>query len=261
MVEYSLIVAVIALMALSTLTLLGDRTETTFTTASEAMDLGTSAAGGPVSVGSDETSDTGTDESGTNGSGNNTDGADDQTGSNGADEGSGNGSAPDEDHSQDSKPTEQLDAKEDGNGGNDDAGAGTPEEIAPSATPYPALTASGAEFFWWNSTANGGYGAWKASTTFKNDTNRHQYLDLLVTRIDDKGVASTITVKSFYVPANGSTSYTLWDNQYDLTKGVATGTVSVTVQVVSVTTSDKNWQPYSYQADANLATVAAPTPK
>lgn len=264
MVEYSLIVAVIALMALSTLTLLGDRTETTFTTASEAMDLGTSAAGGPVSVGSDETSDTGTDESGTNGSGNNTGGADDQTGSNGADEGSGNGSAPDEDHSQDSKPTEQLDAKEDGNGGNggnDDAGAGTPEETAPSATPYPALTASGAEFFWWNSTANGGYGAWKASTTFKNDTNRHQYLDLLVTRIDDKGVASTITVKSFYVPANGSTSYTLWDNQYDLTKGVATGTVSVTVQVVSVTTSDKNWQPYSYQADANLATVAAPTPK
>ncbi len=258
MVEYSLIVAVIALMALSTLTLLGDRTETTFTTAADAMDLGTTADGGPVASGSNGAADTGTDESGANGPGNNTGGADDQNGSNAPDENPNNGSASDDD-SQGSAPVE-LDAKEE-ESGNDEAGASTPEETAPEASPYSGLAASGAEFFWWNSTANGGYGAWKASTTFKNDTNRHQYLDLLVTRVDEKGVATTITVKSFYVPANGSTTYTLWDNQYDLTKGVATGVVTVKVEVISITTSDKNWQPYSYEADPNLATVTAPTPK
>ena len=114
-------------------------------------------------------------------------------------------------------------------------------------------------FYWWNTTKNGGNGAWKSSVTYENDWFRHQYLTLEVTRVDEKGKRTTSTVKDFYVPAGGSTTFEAWDNELSVNKGKFDGVVSVEVRVVSIRTSDEAWKTVSYPTDGPTATVQAPT--
>jgi hypothetical protein len=122
-----------------------------------------------------------------------------------------------------------------------------------------ANTSAESDFYWWNSTKHGGEGAWKASTSYQNDWIRHQYLTLEVTRVDHNGKETTSTVNSFYVPAGGSATYELWDNSLKVHKGNATGTVSVSVKVVAIQTSDESWSSVSYTTDGPSNEVIAPT--
>jgi Flp pilus assembly pilin Flp len=131
------------------------------------------------------------------------------------------------------------------------------EPVVPGST--VANTSTDSDFYWWNSTKHGGEGAWKASASYQNDWIRHQYLTLEVTRVDDKGGETTTTVNSFYVPAGGSATYELWDNALKVHKGKATGTVSVSVKVVAIQTSDEDWNTVSYTTEGPSTVVAAPT--
>lgn len=93
---------------------------------------------------------------------------------------------------------------------------------------------------WWNGSANNGYGAWVANATFTNAYNRGQTLDLLVTRTMSDGSTTTSTT-TLYVGANGSATFSLYDNTLSKSSGVRTGVVSVTIAVTKVTTADVNW--------------------
>lgn len=117
---------------------------------------------------------------------------------------------------------------------------------------------SGSEYYWFNKSKTGGEGAWKAAVTFENSWIRHQYLTLEVTRVDEKGNRSTSTVKDFYVPAGGNAEFAYWDNALKVDGSKLTGTVSVEVRVISVRTSDVNWQTVSYQVDGAPIGVKAP---
>ena len=93
---------------------------------------------------------------------------------------------------------------------------------------------------WWNGSANNGNGAWVANATFTNAYNRGQTLDLLVTRTMSDGSTTTST-STLYVGANGSATFSLYDNTLSKNSGVRTGVVSVTIAVTKVTTADVNW--------------------
>lgn len=93
---------------------------------------------------------------------------------------------------------------------------------------------------WWNGSANNGNGAWVANATFTNAYNRGQTLDLLVTRTMSDGSTTTST-STLYVGANGSATFSLYDNTLSKSSGVRTGVVSVTIAVTKVTTADVNW--------------------
>lgn len=281
MVEYGLIVAVIALLAFAAVSMVGHRTEETFEVAAVALDTGAveypGNDGDSVAPAPADTDESGSPAGGNDSTGNGGSGeteqldadTDDETGDPVAEDQTDDNDLDDldqledgDDHSAGSGGTEGENDEDASNPGVGEGGDGSditedPAQETPAA--YRDLTGTSSEFFWWNKTNDGGYGAWKASTTFRNTTNRHQYLKMVVTRIDDKGVETTVNVDGFYVPANGSSQYTLWDNQYRIQNGTATGTVAVKVQVLKVTTSDQNWQPFSFDAEPNESSVAAPS--
>ena len=74
---------------------------------------------------------------------------------------------------------------------------------------------------WWNGSANNGNGAWVANATFTNAYNRGQTLDLLVTRTMSDGSTTTST-STLYVGANGSATFSLYDNTLSKNSGVRT---------------------------------------
>lgn len=250
MVEYALITALIALMSFSAVTLLGEETSGTFDEVSTALENagGPGGSSGSVAVGSE-----GSDGSGGSGATTSTTTPAATTTSAPATttttlpatttttaQATTTTTAP--------ATTTTTAAPTGGSGG------GTPGGSRPTAQ----STGTKSAFYWWNADKHGGEGAWTASTTYQNSTDRHQYLDLLVTRVDDKGKTTTLEVKGFYVPANGSTTYTLWDNSLDVHKDNVKGTVEVRIDVTSVTTSDENWKSFSYQVDPNPVSVLAP---
>jgi Flp pilus assembly pilin Flp len=306
MVEYGLIVAVIALMSISAVTLLGHKTESTFTTAATALASGQGSEGnGSVASSSGAASDA----DGTGNTNGADTGGDTSADDNSADDNSGNGASSDEqqqgyeqqaddsqygqesgdDSSQGSDTGEGVDHNEsgadgnngsngsNGNNGNTDGnngnaygnsgngngngnnGNGNGNGGSNNVTAgHPVVAATSSDFFWWNDTKHGGSGAWQASTTFENDTNRHQYLTLKVTRVDAAGVETSNIVEGFYVPANGTATYTLWDNPYTIDKKDVSGVVEVKVEVLSVKTSDQSWKSYSYDLDHNETVVLPP---
>jgi Flp pilus assembly pilin Flp len=239
MVEYGLMVALVALMAFSAVQMLGHRTEDSFTTAAEALDEGTTA-GGDGSVAAAPSSNDDTSSGG---------GSEDTQGS----------------------PTTTTPTTAPSDTFGEQGGGGTTTTTLPPTTtttapaptttttqPTPttaAVTGTASSFTWWNPDKHGGEGAWKASVSFNNDTNRHQYLTLQVVQVNDKGTTTTITVNDFYVPANGKSTFDQWDNAYSLTNGKEKGIVSVSVKVVSVRTSDANWQTLTYQTPNSTPTV------
>jgi len=120
-------------------------------------------------------------------------------------------------------------------------------------------TRTSSDFYWFNKSKNGGEGAWKATVGFKNDWIRHQYLTLEVTRIDATGKRTTTTVTDFYVPAGGSASYDAYDNALKIDGANKTGVVNVEVKVVSIKTADEKWQTMTYTVNGPATAVTAPT--
>jgi Flp pilus assembly pilin Flp len=228
MVEYGLMVALIAVIAIPAIAMVGHRTEDTFNVVGESLAAGDGGNGGnetPAPGGNDDDSPA--------------PGDDDDSPAPGDDDDS---PAPGDDD--DSPAPGDID---------DDPSVAEPGSEA-------VVTSTDSSLFWWNNTKQGGNGAWKAAVHYQNDHNRHQYLTLEVTRTDNKGKTTTSSVNGFYVPANGNATYEVWDNNLKLHKGKTTGVLSVDVKVVSVTTADENWQPVTYPQYNKSTTVDAPTP-
>lgn len=270
MVEYGLIVAVIAVMAVSVLTLLGRRTEGTFTTVAVAMESGSTpngsdqgSAGPDVDSGSGGNPNSGSDEEGDpNDQGQ---GGQDDQGQGGQDD-QGQGGQQDEELDQTGGEDDPASGGDQNGGADDDQNGGgdngqqdeeQEEEEKEEEVELPSLaTGSSSEMFWWDSWNK--QGQWKASVSYRNETNRHQYLKLEVTKIEDDGRKTTSIVNDFYVGAGSSATYTLWNNDIRNNKGAADGVVEVQVKVLSVKTSDQNWQTYNYDVTDRPASVAAP---
>lgn len=277
MVEYGLIVALVAVMALTALTLLGRRTESTFTTVAVAMDSSTTPGGSSQGPGGSDV-DSGSGGNTNSGSDDEEAGQDDQSQGGSQDDQSQGGSQEDQsqggdqgedlDQSGDSNDPASGDDQSDGSDQNDQSGGSGPgaggdtsqpeepkEEEMPEET--PSLGSGGSsELYWWDTQST--KGQWKASVSYQNTTNRHQYLTLEVTQIDDKGKKTTTTVKNFYVGAGSSSTYTHWSNDINQHQKKVSGVLEVQVEVVSITTSDQNWKSYSYDVSDKAASVAAP---
>ena len=228
MVEYGLMVALIAVIAVPGIAMVGHETGDTFNVVAESLAAGDGGNGG------NETPAPGGD--------------------------SDDSPAPGDD---DDSPAPGDDDDSPAPGDDDDSPApGGDEDDAPPVDPgsEAVVASSDSSFFWWNDSKQGGEGAWKATVQYGNDHNRHQYLTLEITRTDDKGNTTTSRVNEFYVPANGNATYELWDNDLKLHNGRTTGVLTVEVQVISVTTADENWQPVTYPQYNKSTTVDAPTP-
>jgi Flp pilus assembly pilin Flp len=234
MVEYGLLVSVLAVMALSAVTLVGDNTEDKFTTVAEAL-------ADDDSSDPDQNDESAGESDDSNGPG----GADDSAGPGGDDDDDSAGPGGDDD--------DELDQQ--GPGDDDDVEEEEEEATGPPSNPL----GTSSDFTWWNNTKHGGNGAWKASVTYGNETDRHQYLTLEVTSIDEKGRKTTTTVNGFYVAANGSADFSQWDNALKDHKGRVTGVVEVEVKVTKIATSDQDWQPFSYDVDDDPVSVLPPS--
>jgi len=256
MVEYGLIVAVISLMALSAVTLVGDSTADTFTTVAAELDGQSSNPGSSGnesdSDGSEQDSDAGDSDSSSDSNQDDEQSSDDEQGSD--DEQSSDDESLDQQSEDDAESVDDEQNVENDEGSDDTGDDSQDEEDESPSNPV----GSDSEFYWWNSTKHGGNGAWTASVTYTNDTDRHQYLDLEITRVDEKGKETVSQYPDFYVPANGSETYTHWSNSLSKHKGKLKGTVEVMVEVKSIKTSDENWQPYTYEVDEQPVNVEAP---
>jgi hypothetical protein len=219
-------------MALSAVTLVGDNTEDKFTTVAEAL-------ADDDSSDPDQNDESAGESDDSNGPG----GADDSAGPGGDDDSAGPGGDDDD----------ELDQQ--GPGDDDDVEEEEEEATGPPSNPL----GTSSDFTWWNNTKHGGNGAWKASVTYGNETDRHQYLTLEVTSIDEKGRKTTTTVNGFYVAANGSADFSQWDNALKDHKGRVTGVVEVEVKVTKIATSDQDWQPFSYDVDDDPVSVLPPS--
>jgi pilus assembly protein Flp/PilA len=257
MVEYGLLVALIAIVALSAVSLTGNKTKDQFTVIAAGLD----GQGGSPTVTPPAGDDIDGSSGGTVADDEVTPAPDDETGGPGA---------VDEDTSGD--PAGSGEIVEAGDPAGDDSGdpvvdetttTTKPEEVVP--TPPGSVTqvsATGSEFYWYNGNKNNGNGAWKAALTFSNGWIRHQYLTLEVTRVDQNGKTTTMTVNDFYVPAGGSATYENYDNALQFSKGDPNGVVSVSVKVVAIRTSDIDWKTVSYPVtDGTPTTVNAPKVK
>jgi len=274
MVEYGLMVAVVALVSLAAVTLLGEKTDETFTTIAASLEEDSSiGAPGGSNGGSDESEETG----GPGGGGNTTPGEEtggnDDTGENpgGNDEGQNPGGNDegqpldgDDDQGDENEPGPADDESGDDEGQNPGGDDGAEDEGDEGNTqPGPSSNPSGtsANLTWWNGNKDTGNGAWQASVSYENATDRHQYMKLEVTRVDDKGKVTTTIIDSFYVPANGSSTFSHWDNQFRAQQGKFSGVIEVQVKVLTITTSDKDWQPFSYPVEDRPVKVLPPSPK
>ena len=259
MVEYGLMVALVAVIAVPAVSMVGHQTEGTFNGIGESL-----AAGGGEGAGDESPALEDDDDSPAPGGKD-----DDSTAPGGKDDDS---PAPgDKDDDSPAPGDKDDDTPAPGDKDDDTPAPGDKDDDTPapggSDDPSPAdpgseavVASTDSSFFWWNSSKHGGKGAWKASVDYQNDHNRHQYLTLEITRTDHKGKTTTTRVNGFYVPANGKATYELWDNNLKVHKEKTTGVVSVDVKVVSVTTSDQNWNSVTYPQYNKSTTVDAPKP-
>ena len=231
MVEYGLMVALVAIVAVPAASMAGHKTEASFNTIAESL-AGEEVPGEEESTPGDHDTPA--------------PGDDDDT------------PAPGDD---DDTPAPGDDDDTPAPGDDDDDTPAPGDDDTPAPGSEAVVSSTDASFTWWNDNKHGGEGAWRADVEFENDWTRHQYLTLEITRTDERGRTTTSTVNSFYVPANGKATYQLWDNGYEVKNGNSKGVVSVEVKVVSVTTADEDWQPITYpQGYGNSTVVNAPRP-
>lgn len=226
MVEYGLMVALVAVLAVPAISMVGHETEDTFNTVAESLAAGDGGGSG------DEASAPGDD---------------------------GDSPAPGGD---DDAPAPGDDDDSPAPGDDDDSPAPGDDDDSPAADPgsEAVVSSTNSSFDKWTKTKHGGEGAWRSVVEYQNDHKRHQYLTLEITRTDHKGKTTTSRVNGFEVPADGKATYELGDNNLKLHKGKTTGVVSVEVKVVSVTTADETGQSVTYPQDNNSTTVEAPKP-
>ncbi len=282
MVEYGLLIALIVIVGMAAMGSVGSSTEENFEVIAAGFGedgavVGDTGEHGSTSTGedeeepaggTDEESDTG-DGGSINQAGDDSDdqgvpsGADDSGDSNGPGGSNGTGGSNDSGDNGTGGSNDSGDNGSDGSGGtggDNDGSNGTggdsgDEDPEPEAPTEPGSTvtlgSSNGTFYWWN----GKDGGWKAVVTYENTWIRHQYLMLEVTRVDDKGKVTTSTIKDFYVPANGKSNLEVYDN---LLSKSGVGTVSVTVKVTGIKTSDEAWKTVSYPGDGTTSTVKVP---
>ncbi|HEX7098994.1 MAG TPA: hypothetical protein VF377_07110, partial [Acidimicrobiia bacterium] len=149
----------------------------------------------------------------------------------------------------DDDSTDPTDGSKSGQGsaaGSGGSGDGT--DVDDESAGFPGLSSSGTDgnFYWWD--RHGSRGQWTAHFTYTNSTDRHQYLDIQVTRTYADGSTENHVVYSHFVPAKGSSKMTVWSNDYEVggaNQPRKQSVVKVETTVLKVTTSDKNWQPFS----------------
>lgn len=234
MVEYGLIVGVVALMSLSAVTLVGERTEQTFDEVSGALDGdGTTVA--PV----DDDQDGDADDDGSDGEQN---------------------EDPTPPPSDDPNPPEEEDENPSAPGENEDPEDEVQPEDTEQITP-PEVSGSAASTDGWTWHRGRHRTDWDANVSYANSTGQAQNLTLLVTMVDENG-NTTEKVEAFEVPANGSATFTQEGNPYDVNNGGnnESGTVRVDVQVVSMTTTGSDGQSQTVEVDQDPVSVEAPTP-
>ncbi|MGA7228316.1 MAG: Flp family type IVb pilin [Acidimicrobiia bacterium] len=226
MVEYGLLVALIAIVGLASISMVGDKTDDQFTTIAQGL---SSLDGG----GSSELSGQSGEDLGGGGSG-----------------GSGGGATT----TTTTPPTTTTTVP-----------PTTTSTIAPTTTTTvvvqptsPTTTGTSSELYEWNSTKHGGEGFWKASVTYQNDWSQPQYLTLEVTRTDEKGKTETITVEDFPVDATSSATYDLEDNEITVKNKKTSGVMTVDVKVTSIRTRDQNGATVTYPAEGPIGTISAP---
>jgi pilus assembly protein Flp/PilA len=248
MVEYGLLVALIAVISVPAMMMVGHRTERTFNRVGES--LVTAEAESEGGANASDTSSPGSDES------ESSDSADDSTASSDT-------NSDDDTSNQNQEESTQDDLGDNlGDTGDDfaDSGDSDSEGDASAAAATTIILSETSDLDWWNDTKHGGEGAWVASFEFQNDWIRHQYLTLEVSSTDHNGKKSTFTVSNFYVPAGGTATYQAWDNDLELKNKKTMGVMSVEVKVVSITTSDENWEQVSYQVESpTSASVSHPS--
>ena len=240
MVEYGLLVALIAVVSLVAAGGVGQATENQFDVIA-------------ASLGSDGDKDEAVEEQ-PEGEEDGTPTADPDAGPDDEDEeGPADPTGGDEDEAD---PTGGDEDEDDPASGDDDESEPAEEPVVPGST--VADTGFSGSYYWWNDTKHGGEGAWIASVSYHNEWIRHQYLTLEVTRVDERGNRATTTVNGFYVPAGGSSTYESWDNSLKLHKGDLTGVLSIEVKVVAIQTSDENWSTVSHTTEGPSTIIGAP---
>lgn len=240
-------------------------------------------AGGNGGPGSGDGQDTGSggpassddDSSGTVGDGSTDGGNSPADGSSGdadlADNGdpvTGPADSEDEQESDGSAAGEGQEDEADGSGpGGDDASAGGSGGTANGTEDddeekgFPGLNPSktAGDFYWWDQ--HNDRGQWTADFTYSNATDRHQYLEILVTRTFADGSTQSQVVHSHYVPAKGSSTMTIWSNDFQESKPgqfPASNVVKVEATVFKVSTSDQKWNPYSTPTNGPTMVVDVP---
>ncbi len=233
-VEYALIVGVISLMSLSAVTLLGERTETAFTDTATALD----APGGGVKVPGGSGGSGGSGDAGSGGSGSTTTTMPATTTT----------TLPPTTTTTTLPPTTTTTM---------------PPTTTTTAAPKPAsdsITAGSSQssLTSWKETGNGGHGDWTASVSYTNKWGADQYLTLQITRIDESGNATTVTVPSVKVPAGSSATYNDTGNALSQNKKGTSGVLEVRVEVVSITTGTGSQQ-VTYPGSGEIVKVSAPS--
>lgn len=224
LVEYSLLLVLVALVAWAAVASLGTETSQEFEAVAESFQDFSPGSG--VQTGHDENDeDTGQDAE---------DDQDEAT-----DQGQDTGNGP-------------------GNGNNN----GTDQGTDPAEDEFPGLSAGAesAEFYWWDD--HNDEGQWVAGFQFSNTTDRHQYLTLEVTRTLADGTTTTEIVRDHYVGAKSSSTFRAWHNDYGTDRSGkqvdGDSVVSIQVTVTSVKTSDENWKEYTVSVTGPTLTVDAP---
>ncbi|MFZ0626570.1 MAG: Flp family type IVb pilin [Acidimicrobiia bacterium] len=226
MVEYGLLVALIAIVGLASISMVGDKTDDQFTTIAQGLS-------NPDGGGSSELSGQSGEDLGGGGSG-----------------GSGGGATT----TTTTPPTTTTTVP-----------PTTTSTIAPTTTTTvvvqpssPTTTGTSSELYEWNSTKQGGNGKWTASVTYQNDWSQPQHLTLEVTKTDEKGKTETITVEDFLVPARANATLDLDDNEITVKNKKTSGVMTVDVKVTSIRTTDQNGTTVTYPAEGLTGTMSAP---
>ncbi len=228
MVEYGLLVALIAIVGLASISMVGDKTDDQFTTIAQGLSS-------PDGGGSSELSGQSGEDQGGGGSG-----------------GSGGGATT----TTTTPPTTTSTVPATTTTTTTVPETTTTTSAVPPSSPTTAGTSS--ELYEWNSTKHGGNGEWKASVTYQNDWSQPQYLTLEVTKTDETGKTETLVVKDFLVPATANATLALDGNEITVNNKKTSGVVTVDVRVTSIRTTDQNGTTVTYPAEGLTGTVSAP---
>ncbi len=213
MVEYALLVSIVAVLSIPALAMAGRETEKTMTTVAEAFEQ---PGGGPVSGGPGHDDgggyDTGNPGSDTGNPGSDTGNPGGDTGNPGGDTGNPGGDT--------------------GNPGNGSGSGGPNESPGPEAsweagTPSATIVKTASQNHWWT-----------ATLPLMNSGTEELFFEIVVTTVDEKGNTSSETLEVRVAPGESLEFTTDSMKMQDHRNKGLNGTVAVTIEVMSATTAD-----------------------